>query len=219
MHNYRPDSTNSQPEDPANPQSTDNASVSQSDLYASYVARFGGDLGGTNDDEPEDDSRLDVGTSKAGSGGIGHDLEQATRSRIASEAMEQDNDIEPERTEISSGKFNQGAIRKDLHLTNPNYAHLVPAKRISLASSSPRLLNPVEIINLTKMTFPGCEAVVDDQGRFVIKGIDRREGVVSLRTGSMPILESVIDEGLFQCRANTNSRLRLATTTFSPLAY
>lgn len=29
------------------------------------------------------------------------------------------------------------------------------------------------------MTFPGSEAIVDDKGRFIVKGVDRREGVVS----------------------------------------
>ncbi|KAK4686005.1 hypothetical protein P7C73_g4127, partial [Tremellales sp. Uapishka_1] len=38
-----------------------------------------------------------------------------------------------------------------------------------------RLLNPIELINLTKMTFPKCEPVVDDTGRFVIRGLERRD--------------------------------------------
>jgi hypothetical protein len=40
-----------------------------------------------------------------------------------------------------------------------------------------RLLNPVEMITLTRMTFPHCEPVVDENGKFVIRGIERREGV------------------------------------------
>jgi hypothetical protein len=40
-----------------------------------------------------------------------------------------------------------------------------------------RLLDPVELITLTRMTFPECEPVVDEQGRFVIRGITRREGL------------------------------------------
>lgn len=40
-----------------------------------------------------------------------------------------------------------------------------------------RLLDPVELITLTRMTFPDCEPVVDEQGRFVIRGIARREGI------------------------------------------
>jgi len=42
---------------------------------------------------------------------------------------------------------------------------------------SRRLLNPVELITLTRMTFPHCEPVVDDDGKFVIRGIERRDGV------------------------------------------
>jgi hypothetical protein len=40
-----------------------------------------------------------------------------------------------------------------------------------------RLLNPVEMITLTRMTFPQCTPVVDADGKFVIRGIERREGV------------------------------------------
>jgi hypothetical protein len=42
---------------------------------------------------------------------------------------------------------------------------------------SRRLLNPVEMITLTRMTFPQCEPVVDEDGKFVIRGIERRDGV------------------------------------------
>lgn len=40
-----------------------------------------------------------------------------------------------------------------------------------------RLLSPVELITLTRMTFPQCEPAVDDDGKFVIRGLERREGV------------------------------------------
>ncbi|WVF70124.1 hypothetical protein IAT40_004912 [Kwoniella sp. CBS 6097] len=39
-----------------------------------------------------------------------------------------------------------------------------------------RLLNPFELINLTRMTFPKCEPSVDASGRFIIRGLTRREG-------------------------------------------
>lgn len=42
---------------------------------------------------------------------------------------------------------------------------------------SARLLNPVELIALARMTFPKCEPAVDEQGRFVIRGIERRDAV------------------------------------------
>jgi hypothetical protein len=35
----------------------------------------------------------------------------------------------------------------------------------------------VEMITLTRMTFPQCTPVVDADGKFVIRGIERREGV------------------------------------------
>lgn len=40
-----------------------------------------------------------------------------------------------------------------------------------------RLLNPVELINLARMTFPQCEPAVDGGGKFIIRGLERREGV------------------------------------------
>lgn len=42
---------------------------------------------------------------------------------------------------------------------------------------APRMLNPVELIALTRMAFPKCEPAVDEDGRFVIRGLERREGV------------------------------------------
>lgn len=40
-----------------------------------------------------------------------------------------------------------------------------------------RLLSAVELITLARMTFPECEPAVDDDGKFVIRGLERREGV------------------------------------------
>ncbi|OCF41591.1 hypothetical protein I317_04603 [Kwoniella heveanensis CBS 569] len=45
-----------------------------------------------------------------------------------------------------------------------------------IARRENRLLNPFELINLTKMTFPKCEPCVDASGRFIIRGLTRREG-------------------------------------------
>jgi hypothetical protein len=35
------------------------------------------------------------------------------------------------------------------------------------------------------MTFPECEPVVDEQGRFVVRGIAKREGVKDAEVGEM----------------------------------
>lgn len=40
-----------------------------------------------------------------------------------------------------------------------------------------RLLSPLELITLSRMTFPQCEPAVDGDGKFVIRGLERREGV------------------------------------------
>ncbi|EIW68615.1 hypothetical protein TREMEDRAFT_63083 [Tremella mesenterica DSM 1558] len=52
-------------------------------------------------------------------------------------------------------------------------------------TTPPRLLNPVELISLTKIAFPDAVPAVDEQGRFVIKGLERREGVEKSRGPKM----------------------------------
>lgn len=49
-----------------------------------------------------------------------------------------------------------------------------------------RLLNPVELISLTRMTFPKCEPAVDEDGRFVIRGLERRVPESSSRQDMFP---------------------------------
>lgn len=181
MHNYRPDQSSASV-DTTTAQRADNASVSQTDLYASYVARFGGDLTGTNDDEGEDEDGAENET-KTATRSMEIDetltLDTGNRSRSESEAMQQDNLNRLESMEVKSGKWKESASAFRLCLTGTAFVHTVTLKKSPDVSPSSRLLNPVELINLTKMAFPGCEAVVDDQGRFVIKGLGRREGVVS----------------------------------------
>jgi hypothetical protein len=182
VHNYRPDHSSASV-DTTTTQRVDNASVSQTDLYASYVARFGGDLTSTNDDEAEDEDGPEDET-KAGARSMEIDetltLDAGNRSRSVSEAVEQDNVNGLASAEVKSGKWNESASASSLHLTDTAFVPTVTVKNSPATAPSSRLLNPVELINLTKMAFPGCEAVVDDQGRFVIKGLGRREGVVSL---------------------------------------
>lgn len=48
-----------------------------------------------------------------------------------------------------------------------------------------RLLNPVELITLARMTFPKCEPSVDPNGRFVIKGLERRDAMEKGRNGKV----------------------------------
>lgn len=49
-----------------------------------------------------------------------------------------------------------------------------------------RLLNPVELISLTRMTFPKAEPAVDEEGRFVIRGLERRIPEPSVRKDMFP---------------------------------
>lgn len=63
-----------------------------------------------------------------------------------------------------------------------NMSTPAPDLDMSFSSDPPvpkpnRLLNPVELITLARMTFPKCEPIVDGDGRFVIRGLERREAV------------------------------------------
>lgn len=104
MHNYRPDHSSAHL-DTTTSQKADNASVSQTDLYASYVARFGGDLTGTNEDEAEDQAGPED-DPKAGTGSMeieeSSTLATGTRLRSMSEAMEPNNVNRVD--EVKSGK-------------------------------------------------------------------------------------------------------------------
>jgi hypothetical protein len=50
---------------------------------------------------------------------------------------------------------------------------------------SMRVLNPVELLQLVRITFPSCEPAVDEAGRFVVRGLERREGVRDPKRGEM----------------------------------
>lgn len=133
------------------------ASVTQAELYASYASRFSV--------IPGDQSKNDE-TAK------GH------------------NDMaDPSEAELEEYEMNMTSSHKDMDDINSINLALEgrPDGQLEKQGSSSsqdkpprrseRLLNPVELINLARMTFPKCEPVVDEQGRFIIKGLERRGGV------------------------------------------
>lgn len=49
----------------------------------------------------------------------------------------------------------------------------------------PRMLNPVELLQLVRITFPTCEPAIDDAGRFVVRGLEKRASVRDPKVGDM----------------------------------
>lgn len=75
---------------------------------------------------------------------------------------------------------NVGGVSQEIDDINsflPPAPDTPPPQQQAEERKPPRLLNPVELIALTRMTFPKAEPAVDEEGRFVIRGIERREGV------------------------------------------
>jgi hypothetical protein len=58
-----------------------------------------------------------------------------------------------------------------------------------------RMLNPVELITLVRMTFPKAETVVDEHGRFVIRGVERREEKRKGKVEMFPFGQSLGESG------------------------
>lgn len=44
-------------------------------------------------------------------------------------------------------------------------------------SAETRILNPVELLQIARITFPSCTPAVDEEGRFVVRGLEKRTGV------------------------------------------
>lgn len=84
--------------------------------------------------------------------------------------------------------FHPAIGRDDLNSLDVALLGETGAKHHSGASRQNRLLDPVELITLTRMTFPECEPAIDPDGRFVIKGLERREAVEKGR-GSIRVNE------------------------------
>ncbi|WVW78811.1 hypothetical protein I302_100773 [Kwoniella bestiolae CBS 10118] len=146
------------------------STLTQTDLYTSYAARFSSLL--TNAGQPENPTSQDQPQPQA-------EQQQPTQEEQDHEAdmrafeeaglndgaNDQDNDdAETEHQSLAS-------LLPDQPSLSPAPLPLVPQQK-----KENRLLNPFELINLTRMTFPKCEPMVDSSGKFVIKGLERRLG-------------------------------------------
>lgn len=128
------------------------ASIAQTELYTAYAARFG-----TLQPEAE---------AEAGA-------EPAPPPEDEFEATMRDAKLEAEMDDINSFlPPAPGDADENDEAAGAGTGGATPAE----VPRENRLLNPVELINLTRMAFPKCEPAVDEDGRFVIRGLERREG-------------------------------------------
>ncbi|TXT13472.1 hypothetical protein VHUM_00839 [Vanrija humicola] len=140
---------------PADASASASASIAQTELYTAYAARFG-----TLPAEPEPDPSAEVSAEPA-----------AVPPEDEFEASMRDTKLEAEMDDINSFLPPAPGDAEDA-----DDAAATGAPTPAEPARENRLLNPVELINLTRMTFPKCEPAVDDDGRFVIRGLERREG-------------------------------------------
>jgi len=144
-------------------QPTDQSStnITQTDLYTSYATRFS-----TLIPESEDQTQSQIQAEEAELREFEANMSQPIGE---TESLNPNLDLEPP---------------QNLHM------HETQRQRDTLNNDSSgggskkyenRLLNPVELITLARMTFPLCEPVVDEAGRFVIKGLERRQGEEKVR--------------------------------------
>ena len=132
--------------------------ITQTDLYASYAARFA---------EVPDTSPLHGDQNTVQS-------EEAELREFEAEMAAPDNSNPMDDNDLHhfSLALGQSAVGEET------------LNQSSIPKREERLLNPVELISLVKMTFPHAQPAVDDNGRFVIRGLERRDGEEKGRTNT-----------------------------------
>ncbi|KAL7423250.1 hypothetical protein Q5752_002550 [Cryptotrichosporon argae] len=180
------------------------ASVGQADLYTSYAARFSllptaedmqapGSAGhGTDGADGTDHVSADATAGSDGTGAAEHgtgptDAElHGFEHTMAGTEMDDINALIPPGSLAGGGGLDDAAAAAhadglDADVFDERHAH---AHEHHVAGPPPppprrehRLLDPVELISLVRMTFPKCEPAVDAHGRFVIRGLERRDAV------------------------------------------
>ncbi|OXB37656.1 hypothetical protein LQV05_003287 [Cryptococcus neoformans] len=143
---------------------TSGSDITQTDLYTSYAARFSSLLTGVS------------GTSNGNAHLNGHhglsDEEAELRNHAESLKAFEDAGLGD-----TQGEEDQPPTVEESDQNETSASFSADPNPLPQAPRESRLLTPVELINLTRMTFPACEPCVDSSGRFVIKGLERREGL------------------------------------------
>ncbi|KAK8846696.1 hypothetical protein IAR55_005783 [Kwoniella newhampshirensis] len=154
------------------------SSLTQTDLYTSYAARFSSLLStpdnhpanGIDTDEAAEQAASLKAFEDAGLGGTSGEGNEHLSTREPSQDHDQDTQMEEGHQSLATlSLLPEGNL-------DPSSSTSPPPPQQSKKEPN-RLLNPLELINLTRMTFPKCEPIVDSSGRFVIRGLERREGL------------------------------------------
>lgn len=136
------------------PDSLSAGNITQTDLYASYAARFADLPDSTTVPQHSDEAEAEL------------------REYEAEMAAPDTSPLDENDLQSLSSALGQHEAQE--------IASTQPSRR------EERLLNPVELISLTRMTFPKCEPAVDENGRFIIRGLERREAEEKGRNGIKP---------------------------------
>lgn len=159
-------------------------SLSQTELYTAYAARFSSLLPSEGEDMgnlPSLDESIDHAQAAAQAAQDDDELKDFEANMAADDINaflpggehEHEHGQHGEQSEQGGGAGVNGGDQQSQEPDQANGQRDDPEE----PRPPPRLLNPVELIALARMTFPKCEPAVDEEGRFVIRGIERREGV------------------------------------------
>ncbi|WVQ68909.1 uncharacterized protein L199_007118 [Kwoniella botswanensis] len=162
------------------------STLTQTDLYTSYAARFASLLisAGQSESTPSQEQSQQQPPPAQTQEEQDHEadmraFEEAGLNDGAND-QDQDQDQEQEQEVIvdGDGSHQHQSLASLLPLSDQPSSSLAPppVQQQQQPKKENRLLNPFELINLTRMTFPKCEPVVDSSGKFVIKGLERRLG-------------------------------------------
>jgi hypothetical protein len=127
------------------PLNPDGSSIPQAELYANYAQRFSSLLPIDTDPTPQP---LVEPTSL--------DMPEQSTSTSAADKSQTQAQAQADAEELRQ-------YEHDMNQTSDS------------DGDSQRLLTPVELLTLAKMTFSKAELIVSDDGRFLVRGLERRE--------------------------------------------
>ncbi|WWC87172.1 uncharacterized protein L201_002058 [Kwoniella dendrophila CBS 6074] len=192
------------------------STLTQTDLYTSYAARFSSLLTNAGQAESNDNADQEQDQQNAVERPTQEEQDHEADMRAFEDAglnsandgndqnEDQGQNQEEQQNNIDVNEQHQSlasslALLPDPPASNSIHTDQIPTPLSSTPTPSPapqpagtgpaqagqtqqqrkkenRLLNPFELINLTRMTFPKCEPIIDSSGKFVIKGLERRLG-------------------------------------------
>ncbi|WRT65081.1 uncharacterized protein IL334_002023 [Kwoniella shivajii] len=163
------------------------STLTQTDLYTSYAARFSSLLTSAGQNEASDEAPSQQAEQPVNEEEQDHEADmRAFEDAGLNSTNDQEQDQENQQNEEQPMNVDEHQSLASLSLLPEPVAEHETSSLSSpppTASITPsikkenRLLNPLELINLARMTFPKCEPTIDGAGRFVIKGLERRNGI------------------------------------------